>query len=91
MISIKNMVMPDGTEFRIGSRVQHIDGWAGTITDITAHPVGVGGIRIKTDPDDLDAARKSGVHWPLQGGGQYIEARNSGLMAHRFTALENKP
>ena len=79
----------DGTEMRlmVGDTVWLKDkpNVRGRIRRISV-PVDRAGItRIAIDPEDLDAAAKAGASWPTGKDSSYIETRDSGLSAHKWT------
>lgn len=56
----------------------------GIVTAIRVPIKGAGVTKVLVDPDDVNAARRVGATWPLEGGGQYVELRDSGLPAWRW-------
>lgn len=79
----------DETTFRTGDKVRHVHYplIRGKITKMTIPLKGGGVTRVCVDPESVEALQqmmKLGHEWPTQGGGRYVQMRDTGLPAWKW-------
>lgn len=82
---------PDGDGPLLGTsqRVRHVDHHevTGVVTSIRVPLKGAGVTLVCVEPDDVGAMRRRCCSWPTEGGGDYVQWRDSGAPAWKWETV----